>query len=87
MGGAVARVRADATAFAHRDAANLLWVIGLWDDPEAPDAANRAWFDDLADAATPYSTGGVYVNAVPTARAPRASAAAYGDATFARLQR
>ena len=86
MGGAVARVAPGATAFAHRDAANLLWIIGLWDDPAAPDAANRAWVDDLADAAAPYSTGGVYVNAVTDGEGAARVRAAYGDATFARLQ-
>jgi len=86
MGGAVARVPADATAFAQRDAANLLWIIGLWDDPAAPDGPNRAWVDELADAAAPFSTGSAYVNAVTDGEGAARVRAAYGEATFARLQ-
>jgi FAD/FMN-containing dehydrogenase len=86
MGGAVARVPADATAFARRDAANLLWIIGLWDDPAAPDGPDRAWVNELADAAAPFSMGSGYVNAVTDGEGAARVRAAYGEATFARLQ-
>ncbi len=85
MGGAVERAPADGTAFAHRSAANLLWIIGLWEDPQSPAGAHRAWVNDVLEAARPYSTGGVYVNALDD-EGPQRVRAAYGEATFARLQ-
>jgi FAD/FMN-containing dehydrogenase len=86
MGGAVERVANDATAFAHRSAANLLWIIGLWEDPAADPGPHRAWVDDVLEATRPHSTGGVYVNALESEGAERVRAA-YGEATFERLRR
>jgi FAD/FMN-containing dehydrogenase len=86
MGGAVERVPADVTAFAHRDAANLLWVIALWDDPRDPIDPHREWVNGIVDAAHPYSTGGVYVNAIEGDEGPERVRAAYGEATFTRLR-
>jgi FAD/FMN-containing dehydrogenase len=86
MGGAIARVPSDATAFAHRSAANLLWVIGLWDDPHAPIGPHRNWVNDVIEAARPYSTGGVYVNAIEDDEGPARVRSAYGEETFARLR-
>jgi FAD/FMN-containing dehydrogenase len=84
MGGAVTRVPADATAFRHREAANLLWIIGYWPDPDDDAAPHRAWVDGLFDAAAPFSTGGVYVNGLEN-EGPERVRAAYGGETFARL--
>jgi FAD/FMN-containing dehydrogenase len=70
MGGAVARVAADATAFPHRQAQNLLWVISAW-RPDEDAEAHMRWGHDLRDALQPYTAGGVYVNALgdePTGR-------------------
>jgi FAD/FMN-containing dehydrogenase len=86
MGGAVARVGAAETAFAHRDAANLLWIIGLWEDAGADARPHREWVDAVFEAARPYSTGGVYVNALEN-EGPDRVRAAYGEATFERLRR
>jgi FAD/FMN-containing dehydrogenase len=86
MGGAIERVPAEATAFAHRDAANLLWVIGLWEDPADPDEPHREWVNSIVDAARPYSTGGVYVNAIEDDEGPERVVSAYGPETFARLR-
>ncbi len=61
MGGAIARVPADATAFPHRDAAFDLGIWGGWTDP-ADDERIAAWARDLHDAMRPFGTGGVYVN-------------------------
>jgi FAD/FMN-containing dehydrogenase len=86
MGGAIERIPAGATAFAHRSAANLLWVIGLWDDPAEPIDRHRAWVNDIIDSARPYSTGGVYVNAIEDDEGPERVVSAYGQETFARLR-
>lgn len=60
-GGAIARVPADATAYANRDAAFDCIPIAIWEDP-AQDAANVAWSRSVWTAMQPFSTGGVYVN-------------------------
>jgi FAD/FMN-containing dehydrogenase len=86
MGGAIERVPADATAFAHRSAANLLWIIDLWEDPEEEADPHRAWVNDVLEATRPHSTGGVYVNALDDEGEGRIRDA-YGEETFARLQR
>jgi FAD/FMN-containing dehydrogenase len=86
MGGAIERVPAGDTAFAHRSAANLLWVIGLWDDPADPDEPHRAWVNDIVEAARPHSTGGVYVNGIEDGGGPERVVSAYGAETFARLR-
>ena len=47
LGGQMALVASDATAFAHRDKRYLLGLIGVWlDQSEAPEP-HRAWVDDL----------------------------------------
>jgi FAD/FMN-containing dehydrogenase len=86
MGGAIERVPAADTAFAHRSAANLLWVIGLWEDPDEPAEPHRDWVNDLVEATRPFSTGGVYVNAVEDDEGPERVVSAYGAETFARLR-
>ena len=82
MGGAVAAVAADATAFAHRDAHSVLWTVnaGLGGDPEP----HFDWVRRTYDAAAPWSTGGVYVNALDRGEEHRLGAA-YPDATWKRL--
>jgi FAD/FMN-containing dehydrogenase len=86
MGGAIERVPAEATAFAQRDAANLLWVIALWDDPQSPGGPHRDWVNDIMEVARPYSTGGGYVNAIEGDEGPDRVRSAYGEETFARLR-
>ena len=61
MGGAIARVGDDETAFAHRSASFNLSVDASWADP-ALDAAAMDWARSTWDALKPFSTGGVYVN-------------------------
>lgn len=61
MGGAVARVGRDETAFDHRDAPFNLLITDGWKDP-AEDEVHRKWVRDVWEAMQPYSTGGVYVN-------------------------
>jgi FAD/FMN-containing dehydrogenase len=85
MGGAIERVPADATAFAHRSATNLLWIINYWDDPKGEGEPQRRWVNDVLDATRRYSTGGGYVNAIEADEGPARVRAAYGEHTFSRL--
>lgn len=61
LGGAVARVGAADTAFAHRGAAYSLLITASWKDP-AEDAPNRAWVRETFEALRPFGVAGVYVN-------------------------
>ncbi|MFF5289863.1 FAD-binding oxidoreductase [Paractinoplanes globisporus] len=82
-GGAVARVRPDATAFVHRSALHYVSVISLWQE-DAETAANMAWADDLADALRPHLTGEVYQNYADSSLEDWPSA--YYGANYPRLQ-
>jgi FAD/FMN-containing dehydrogenase len=77
LGGAAGRVPRAATAYTHRDGQFVMNVHGRWDDP-AKDAECTAWARDLFNAATPFATGGAYVNFLTQDEAPRVRAA-YGD--------
>jgi len=61
LGGAVARVRADDTAFAHRGAAYSAVITAAWKDPSGDDA-NRAWVRAVWEALRPSAPQSVYVN-------------------------
>jgi FAD/FMN-containing dehydrogenase len=62
INGAVHRVGADETAFAHRDMNFAAVIAGMWPDP-ADNAANTKWVKDYYAAIHPYSgTDGSYVN-------------------------
>jgi FAD/FMN-containing dehydrogenase len=82
LGGAVSRVPAEDTAYTHRDAEYVVNVHGRWADP-AKDAECIAWARDLFRAATPFATGGAYVNFL-TQDEPERVRAAYGT-NYARL--
>ena len=82
LGGAVSRVPADATAYTHRDAQFVLNVHGRWADP-AKDAVCSGWARQFFGAATPFATGGVYVNFLTQEEQERVPAA-YGS-NYARL--
>jgi FAD/FMN-containing dehydrogenase len=82
VGGAIARVPADATAYANRDAAYDCFAIAIWQDP-AQDAANLRWARDFWAALNPFATGGVYANNLGEEGAARVRAA-YGP-NFPRL--
>jgi FAD binding domain/Berberine and berberine like len=85
MGGAVARVGENDTAFSTRRAAYAYNLVSTWTDAGDDDAnigANR----DLAAALAPFSTGGVYVNFLGDEGDARIRAA-YGDSKYERLQR
>jgi hypothetical protein len=77
-GGAIARVPADATAYANRDAAFDCIPIATWEDP-AQDAANIVWARSVWEAMRPFSTGGVYVNSLGDEGEERVRAAYGGN--------
>jgi FAD/FMN-containing dehydrogenase len=61
LGGAVARVPADATAMFRRDAGWAWHCISQWQSAD-DDEANIAWTREFAGALAPHSSGGVYIN-------------------------
>ncbi len=61
LGGAVARVGDQETAFPHRQARWPMNIIGLWDDPAADDVG-ITWVRAVYDVFQPYLSGGSYVN-------------------------
>jgi FAD/FMN-containing dehydrogenase len=83
LGGAVARVGIDDTAFRYRTAPYNLAVIARWTDPSEADR-HIAWTRDLFEAMQPFAEG-VYVNYLADDEEPDRVLAAYGAATYARL--
>ncbi len=83
VGGAVARVPADATAFAHRDAPNVFWLMNMW-PPDGDAERQVAWTRSFWQAMRPFSTGGAYVNAIGD-EGRDGIRAAYAPATYERL--
>jgi FAD/FMN-containing dehydrogenase len=84
MGGAISEVDPETTAFVHRDAYRLQWVVGCW--LEGDDAEQIAWTRSVFDALTPHSTGGVYVNALDGDASESARIRdAYTESTWSRL--
>jgi FAD/FMN-containing dehydrogenase len=82
LGGAVARVPRQATAYAHRQRRLMVNVAAVYDSPEE-DAAHRAWADD-AVAALRRGEDAAYVNFLGDEGAERVRAA-YPGATWDRL--
>ena len=74
MGGAVARVPAEATAFPHRQARNLLWMVTAW-GPDQDAEPHMEWAREISDAMKAFAAGGVYVNALGDEPAERVRAA------------
>ena len=82
LGGAIARVPADATAFAHRDSKMMCNVVAFYEG--ADDKPRRqAWVDEFA-AEIEQDDPGAYVNFMDDGGAERIRAA-YPDATWERL--
>ena len=80
MGGAIDRVAAGETAFGHRDARALVWIIGCSGDEPIEPVAD--WVRAVHGATAAYATGGTYVNAVAADENARS---AYTDAVWQRL--
>jgi FAD/FMN-containing dehydrogenase len=61
LGGAMARVPAGDTAFAHRDKNYFLAALSLWMEPSEEEPAHRQWARDLWQSWQPFANG-AYVN-------------------------
>jgi FAD/FMN-containing dehydrogenase len=61
VGGAIARVAGDATAYGNRDAAYDCFPAAIWENP-AEDERHIAWARTFWEAMRPFATGGVYAN-------------------------
>ena len=86
MGGAIARVPADATAFGDRSAPWAVWVASQWTDP-TEDAIHRDWTRGFSASLAPWTTGAVYVNAIGGDVTEARKLAAYGGpAKYERLR-
>jgi FAD/FMN-containing dehydrogenase len=84
MGGAVARVGANDTAFNHRDAKYNLAIISRWIDTSDADR-QIAWTRALHDAIRPFTTGGTYVNYLGVGESAERVREAYGAEKHDRL--
>ncbi len=83
LGGAMARVPDDATAFAHRQRRYFVAVIGLWFDPAEDAAKHEAWSESLWRQIR-HEGRGAYVNFLED-EGPQRVHDAYPPATYARL--
>jgi FAD/FMN-containing dehydrogenase len=83
LGGAVADVAADATAFAHREAGVLLAIMTPFADGEVQ--RHETWTREFFDAVHPFANG-VYVNFLGD-EGPARLREAYPTATYERLAR
>lgn len=84
LGGAVARVGENDTAFSFRDAKYALVIQTRWENPAAA-ARHLAWSRDFFDAMRVHATGKVYVNFMADEGHSRV-ADAYTRETFTRLR-
>jgi FAD/FMN-containing dehydrogenase len=82
LGGAMARVPDDATAFAHRGSRTMVNVAAFYEGPDAR-AGRRAWVEDFA-AALHQGDHGAYVNFLGDEGTERVRAA-YPGPTWDRL--
>jgi hypothetical protein len=82
-GGAIARVPADATAFAHRSAPIMVNLFHFYGTPDER-ARSEAWIADLR-AALDSGEPGAYVNFIAD-EGPERLQAAYPEATWQRLR-
>jgi hypothetical protein len=86
LGGAVARVAHDVTAYTGRDVAHTMSIDAVWlgdeDDTIAP--AETAWARGFLDALLPHRAG-VYVNFLDADDDASRIREAYGDDTYLRL--
>jgi FAD/FMN-containing dehydrogenase len=84
LGGAMARVGSDKTAFAHRDKRYFVSIIGVWLDAAEDAAEHRAWVESLWQEVREEGAG-VYVNFLDEDEGKERILDAYPVATVARL--
>ena len=82
-GGAVARVGAEETAVAHRDAKHAFIMIGMWQDA-AQDAEQIAYVRGVWSAMEAHASGGFYPN-YDTDVDPAQLQASFGSGKYQRL--
>jgi FAD/FMN-containing dehydrogenase len=87
MGGAVARVPRDATAYANRGVAHNIVIDAVWlpEESGALAAAETAWARRFHQALEPHGAGGVYVNFLDSDDGAGRVLEAYGDRAYRRL--
>jgi Berberine and berberine like len=87
MGGAVARVPHDATAYAGRDVAHNIIIDAVWLPDESTEhaAAQTAWARRFLQALQPHRADSVYVNFLDADDDTSRIREAYGDHTYRRL--
>jgi FAD binding domain/Berberine and berberine like len=87
MGGAVAGVPHDATAYAGREVAHNIVIDAVWLPDESGEhaAAETAWARRFLHALEPHGAGGVYVNFLDSDDDSSRVRDAYGDQTYGRL--
>jgi FAD/FMN-containing dehydrogenase len=87
LGGSVARVSHDATAYAGRDVAHNIIIDAVWLPHESGEhaAAETAWARRFLQDLRPHRAGGVYVNFLDADDDSGRTREAYGDRTFRRL--
>jgi FAD binding domain-containing protein/berberine-like enzyme len=83
LGGAVARVNPDATAFNFRNYTYNLAILGRWADPSGADSG-IAWTRGVHEAMQPFAAG-VYVNYLSVGEQSDRVRQAYGEEKYARL--
>jgi FAD/FMN-containing dehydrogenase len=87
MGGAVARVPDEATAYAGRDVAHNIIIDAVWLPDESGERAapETAWARRFLQALHPHSADGVYVNFLDSDDDPSRIREAYGHRIYRRL--
>ncbi|MFF7989512.1 FAD-binding oxidoreductase [Kitasatospora xanthocidica] len=83
LGGQVARVAPEATAYPHRDPGFLVTLLGGWTE-EQDDRANTDWCRSVYDTLQRFTSGGVYVNELVD-EGERRIVSAYGEDHYRRL--
>jgi FAD/FMN-containing dehydrogenase len=87
MGGAVARVPDDSTAYSARAVAHNIIIDAVWlpDETVEHSAAETAWAQRFLRALHPYAADSVYINFLDSDDDPSRVRGAYGERTFRRL--
>jgi FAD/FMN-containing dehydrogenase len=87
MGGAVARVPYESTAYAGREVPHNIIIHGAWLPEESGEraAAEKAWARRFLQALQPHRAAGVYVNFLDADDDTSRVREAYGDRTYRRL--
>jgi FAD/FMN-containing dehydrogenase len=83
LGGAMARVAPDTTAFAHRDQRYMVTILGIWIDAADDATVHEAWTESLWQAIH-HEGSGVYANFLAN-EGPDRVREAYPTATYERL--